>query len=86
MLEETLESLLDSKEIKPVNPEGNQPWISIGRPDVEAEAPVLWPLKAKSQLTGKDSDAGKDLGEEEKKMAEAEMVGWHHRLNGHESE
>ena len=72
MLEKTLESPLDSKEIKPVNPKGDQPWIFIGRTD--AEAPNLWPPDVKSQLTGKDPDAGKDWGQEEKGMAEDEMV------------
>ena len=78
-----LESLLDSKEIKPVNPKGNQPWIFIGRTDVEAEAPILGPPDAKSWLFGKDPDAGKDWRQEEKGSIEAEMVGWHHRLSGH---
>ena len=86
MLEKTLESLLDSKEIKPVNPKGNQPWIFIRRTDTEAEAPILWPPDAKSQLTGKDPDVGKDWGQEEKGMTEDEMFGWHHRLSGHEFE
>ena len=67
---ETLESLLDNKEIKPVDPKGNQPWIFIGRTDAKAEAPVLWPLDAKSWLIGKDPDAGKDWGQEEKRMTE----------------
>ena len=75
MLEKTLESLLDSNEIKPVNPKGNQPWIFIRRTDAEAEAPILWPPDVKSQLTGKDPDAGKDWGQEEKGMTEDEMVG-----------
>ena len=79
-----LESPLESKEIKPVNPKGNQPWIFIGRTDAEAEAPILWPPDAKSQLTGKDSNAGKDWGQEKKGMIEDEMVGWHHLLNGSE--
>ena len=70
MLEKTLENPLDYKEIKPENPEGNQPWIFIGRTDDEAEAPKLWPLDAKSWLTGKDPDAGKDWGQEEKGAAE----------------
>ena len=81
----TLESLFDSK-IKPVSPKGNQLWILIGRADAEAEAPILWPLDAKSQLTRKDPDAGKNLGQEEKGMTEDEIVGWHHQLNGHEFE
>ena len=71
-----LESPLDCKEIKPVNPEGNQPWIFIRGTDVEAEAPILWPVDAKSQLTGKDPDAGKDWGQAEKRATEDEMIGW----------
>ena len=86
VLEKTLESPLDSKEIKSVNPKGNQPWIIIGRTDAEAEAPLLWPPDVKSWLIGKDPDAGKDWGQEEKRMTEGEMVGWHHWLNGHEFE
>ena len=86
VLEKTLESPLDSKEIKPVNPQGNQLWISIGRTDTEAEASILWPPDAKSQLIGKDPDARKDWGQEGKGVTEDEMVGWHHRLNGHEFE
>ena len=78
VLEKTLESPLDSKEIKPVNPKGNQPWISIGRTD--AEASILWPSDAKSWLPGKDTNAGKDWGHE-KGAAEDEMVRWHHWLN-----
>ena len=70
VLQKTLESPLDSKEIKPVNPKGNQPWIFNGRTDAEAEAPVLWPLDAKSQLTGENSDAGKDWRQKEKRVAE----------------
>ena len=84
MLEKTLESLLDSKEIKPVNPKGNQPWIFIGRTDVEVEAPILWPPDANCWLIGKDPDAGKDWGQKEKEETEDAMVGWHHQLNGHE--
>ena len=80
----TLESPLDYKEMKPANPKGNQSWISIGRTDAEAEALILWPPDAKSQLFGKDSDAGKDWGQEEKGTTGNEMVGWHHRINGHE--
>ena len=86
VLEKTLQSPLGCKEIKLVNPKGNQPWILIGRTDAETEAPILSPPKEKSQLTGKDPDVGKDWGQEEKGAAEDEMVGWHHRLNGHESE
>ena len=77
---------MDGKAITPVNHKGNQPSILIGRTDAEAEAPILWPLDAKSQLPGKDPDAGKDLGQEEKGVTEDEMVGRHHRLNGHEFE
>ena len=77
---------LDSKEIQPVNPKGNQPWIFIGRTDAKAEAPILWPPDMKSQLIRKDPDAGKDKRQEEKGMTEDEMVGWHHELNGHEFE
>jgi len=86
VLEKTLESPLDSKEIKPVNPKGNQSWIFIGRTDAEAETPILWPPDAKKQLTGKHSDAGKDWGQEEKGATEDKMVRLHHQLNGHESE
>ena len=86
VLEKTLESSLDSKEIKPVNPKGNQPWIFIARSDAEAETPVFWPPDAKNWLIGKDPDAGKDRRQEEKGTTEDEMVGWHHRLNGHEFE
>ena len=86
VLEKTLESPLDCKEIKPVHPKGNQSWIFIGRTDVEAEAPILWPPDAKSWLIRKDPDAGKDWRQEEKGTIEDEMVGWHHWLNGHEFE
>ena len=86
MLEKTLESLLDCKEIKPANPKGNQHWIFIGRTDAEAEAPVLGPPDAKSWLIGKDPEAGKDWGQQEKGTTEDEMVGWHHQLNGHKFE
>ena len=86
MLEKTLESPLDFKEIKPVNPKGNQSWIFIRRTDGEAEAPILWPPDAKSWLTAKDPDAGKDWRREEKGTTEDKIVGWHHRLNGHEFE
>ena len=82
---QTLECPLDSK-IKPVNPTRNQSWIFIGRTDAEAETPILWPPDAKSWLIGKDPDAGKDWRQEEKGTTEDEMVGWHHRLYGHESE
>ena len=86
VLEKSLESLLDSKEIKPVNPKGSQSWIFIGRSDAEAETPILWPPDVKNLLTGKDPDAGKDWRQEEKVTIEDEMVGWHHWLNGHEFE
>ena len=83
VLEKTLESPLNCKEIQPVHPKGDQSWVFIGRTDVEAETPILWPCDAKSWLIGKDRDAGKDWGQEERGMTEDEMVGWHHRLNGH---
>jgi len=86
VLEKTLESPLDCKEIKPVNPRGNQPWIFIGRTDAEAEAPMVWPPDVKKQLIGKDPDAGKDWRQEEGGKTEDEMVGWHHWLTGHEFE
>ena len=86
MLEKTLESPLDCKEIKPVNPKRNQLWIFIGRTDAEAEAPIPWPPDAKSRLIWKERDAGKDWRQEEKGMTEDEMVRWHHRLDGHEFE
>ena len=86
VLEKSLESPLDCKEIKPINPKWNQPWIFIGRTDAEVEAPKLWPSDEKSQLIGKGSDAGEDWGQEEMGMTEDEMVGWHHQLNGHEFE
>ena len=83
VLEKTLESTLDWKEIQPVHPKGDQSWVFIGRIDVEAEAPIFWPPDAKSWLIWKDPDAGKDWGQEEKGMTEDEMVGWHRWLNGH---
>ena len=83
VLEKTLESPLDSKEMKPITPKGNQSWIFTGRTDAEAEAPILWLPDAKSWLIVKDPDAGKDW-RQKKRMAEDETVGWHHRLNGHE--
>ena len=86
VLEKALESPLGSKEIKPVKPKGNQPWVLVGRTDAEAEAPILWPPDAKSWLIGKDPDAGKYWRQEEKGTTEDEMVGWHHRLDGHEFE
>ena len=82
VLERTLESPLHSKKIKPVNPKGNQPWIFIGRTDAEAEAPILWPPDVKSQLNGKNPDAGTDWGQE-KTTSKDKVVGWHHWLNGH---
>ena len=84
VLEKTLESPLDCKEIKPVHPKGDQSWVFIGRNDVEAETPILWPPDVKNWLTGKDSNGGKDWWQEEKGTTEDEMVGWHHQLNGHE--
>ena len=86
VLEKTPECPLESKEIKPVNPKGNQPWILIERTDAETEAPILWPPDGKNRLIGKDPDAGKDWRQEEKGVTEDEMIGWHHRLNGHEFE
>ena len=86
VLEKTSEGPLDSKEIKSVNPKGNQPWTYIGRTDAEAEAPILWPPDMKSQFFGKDLDAGKDWGQEEEWVTENEMVAWHHWLNGQEFE
>ena len=86
MLEKTLESPLDNKEIQPVNPKGNQSWIFFGRTDAEAETPILWPPDAKNRLLGKDPDAGKDWRREEKGTTEDEMVEWHHWLGGHEFE
>ena len=87
VLEKTLENPLDSKKIKPVNSKENQPWIFIGRTDAKAEASILWPLHTKSWLIGKDLDAGKDWRQEEERMREDEMAGWHHhQLNGHEFE
>ena len=86
VLEKTLESPLDCKDIQPVQPKGDQSWVFIGRTDVEAETPILWPPDGKSWLIWKDPDAGKDWRQEEKGTKEDEMVGWHHRLNGHEFE
>ena len=84
VLEKTLESPLDCEEIQPAHPKGDQSWVFIGRTDVEVETPIiLWPPDAKSWLIGKDPDAGKDWGQEEKGTTEDETVGWHHRLNGH---
>ena len=84
VLEKTLESALDCKEVQAVHPEGDQSWVFIGRTDAEAETPILWPPDAKNWLIGKDPDAGKDWRQEKKWAAEDEMVGWHHGLNGHE--
>ena len=86
VLEKTLEIPLECQEIKPVHPKGDQSWIFIEKTDAEAEAPILWTPDAKSHLTGKDPDAGKDWGQEEKVTTEDEMVGWHHLLNGYEFE
>ena len=86
VLEKTLESPLDCKEIKPVHPKINQSWICIGRTEYEAEAPILWPPDTENRLIGKDPDAGKDWKQGEKEMTENEMVWWHHQLNGHEFE
>ena len=85
VLEKTLESPLDCKKIQPVHHKGNQSWVFFGRNDAKAETPVLWPPHAKP-LIGKDPDAGRDWGQEEKGMAEDEMVGWYHQLDGHEFE
>ena len=84
VLEKTPESPMDSKEIKPVNLQGNQPWILTGRTNAEAEAPVFWPPDANSRLIGKVPDAGKDWGQKEKRVSEVEMAGWYHQCNGHE--
>ena len=86
VLEKTLESPLNCKEIQSVHSKGDQSWVFIGRTGFEAETPILGPPHVKSQLIGKDPDAGRDWGQEEKGTAEDEMAGWHHRLNGHESE
>ena len=85
ILEKTLESPLDGKGIQPVHPKGNHSWIFIGRTDAETETPILWPPDVKKWLTGKDPDAWKDWRKEEKGTTEDEMVGWHHRFDGHES-
>ena len=86
VLEKTLESPLDCKEIQPVHSEGDQPWVFFGGNDAKAETPVLWPPDSKNWLIGKDSDAGRDWGQEEKETTEDEMAGWHHWLDGRESE
>ena len=84
VLEKTLESLLDCKEIQLVHPKGDQSWMFIGKTDAEAETPILWPPDEKNWLIAKDLDAGKDWRREEKAMTEDKMVGWHHQLYGHE--
>ena len=84
VLEKTLESPLDCKEIQLVHSKGDQSWLLIGRTDAKAETPILWPPHAKSWLSGKDSDAGRDWGQEEKGTTVYEMAGWHHQLDGHE--
>ena len=86
VLEKTLESPSDSKEIQPAHPKGDKSWMFIGRTDAEAETPILCPHDAKSWLIGKDPDTRRDWGQEEKGMTEDEMVGWHHWLNGDEFE
>ena len=86
VLEKILESPLDCKEIQPITPKGNQSWVFIGRTDAEVEAAILWPPDVKNELLAKDPDAGKDWRQEEKGMTEDEMVGWHHWLDGYESE
>ena len=86
VLEETLESPLDCKEIQPVHSEGDQCWVFIGRTDAKAESPILWPPHAKSSLIGKDPNTGRDWGQEDKGTTEDEMAGWHHRLDGREFE
>ena len=86
VLQKTLESSLDCKEIKSINPKGNQPWTFIGRTDAKAEALIIWPPDVKNWLIWREPDAGKDWRQEEKGMTEDEMVGWHHRLYGHEFE
>ena len=84
VLGKTLESSLDCKEIQPVHPKGDQSWVFIGRTDADAETPILWPPHVKSWFIGKDPDAGRDWGQEEKGTPEDEIAGWHHRLNAHE--
>ena len=86
VLEKTFESPLDSKEIKPITPKGHQSWILIGRADAEVEVPILWPSDGKSWLTEIDLDSGKDWGQKVKGVTENEMVGWHHRIDGHKFE
>ena len=84
VLEKTLEGPLDCKQIQPVHPKGDQSWVFIGRTDAEAETPIFWPLHTKSRLIGKDPDAGRNWGQEEKGMTEDEVAGWHHQVDGHE--
>ena len=84
VLEKTLENPLDFKQIQPIHPKDDQSLVLIGRTDVEAETPILWPPDVKSWLIWKDPDAGKDWRQEEKGKTEDEMIGWHHQLNGHE--
>ena len=84
VLEKTLDSLLDCKEIQPVHPKGDQSWVFIGRTDAEAEAPIFWLSDVKNLLVEKDPDFGQDWRQEEKGTTEDEMAGWHHRLDGHE--
>ena len=84
VLEKTLESPLDFKEIQPFHPKGDQSWVFVGRTYAEAETPILWPPHEKNWLIGKDPDDGRDWGQEEKRMMEDEMAGWHHRLDGRE--
>ena len=86
VLEKTIESPLDCKEIHPVHPKGDQSWVFTGRTDAEAETPILWPPHAKNCLIGKDPDAGRDWGQEKKETTENEMAGWQHRFDGHEFE
>ena len=86
VLEKTLEIPLDCKEIQPVHSKGDQPWVFFGRNDAEAETTILWLPHVKNCLIGKDSDAGRDCGQEEKGTTEDRMAGWHHRLDGHEFE
>ena len=84
MLEKTVESPLDFKEIQPVHPKGDHLWVFTGRTDAKAETPILWPPDVKSGRIGKDPDAGRDWGQEEKGTTEDEIAGWHHRFDGHE--
>ena len=86
VLEKTFESPLDCREVQSAHPKGDQSWVFFGRNDAKAEIPVLWPPHEKSCLIGKDSDAGRDWGQEEKRMTEHEMAGWHHQLDGDEFE